>query len=307
MEFARAFIVFITIFIAVGILWVQTGGPERESAREPFIRFQSGTFGNYSIGPPPPIIVAGGVGTTTTYQDDDDLAEFPIVGERSPFRNTVEIVHNSYGPSLFAASEEYVELQASYANTAPVSITGWKVQSPVSKQSVNIPLGTKVFRSGIVNSTETITLEPGERAVIATGRSPVGVSFKLNACTGYLEQFQNFVPTIPTTCPLPRNEIGDSLFAFETLGGDCIDYVERLPQCQMHIAQIPPQLSLACNEFITESLNYTGCVDLHRDDANFDGTEWRVYLGQSNGLWKERRDIITLLDNNNRIVDTYSY
>ena len=53
--------------------------------------------------------------------------------------------------------------------------------------------------------------------------------------------------------------------------------------------------------------NYNGCVDAHKNDADFMGNTWRVYLGRSSSMWRTKNELVKLLDKDGKTVDAFSY
>jgi len=293
------------VLIGLGFLWVLSGGPDRESAKEPYIRFSQISL------PQAPGIPSASVRRATDDEGTDDtedlLSTLPLGGPQSPHKGDIEILHNKRGAQEFAVQEEYIEIRASRRNASAIDISGWKLRSPVTKRTEEIPEVTPLYESGILYDRTPLLLAPGETAIIVTGRSPVGNSFKENVCTGYLEQFQNFSPKLDRKCPLPEDELPETLTNLITYGAECVEYVDTLPRCEMQLTPPPLNTKPECGTFIDENINYTGCVRLHKDDDDFFQDQWRVYLGLHRPLWNDRHDIVTLLDDEGRVVDSYSY
>ena len=86
----------------------------------------------------------------------------------------------------------------------------------------------------------------------------------------------------------------------------CINYVDSLSRCQVVLSP-PVTLSGVCQSFMIKYLNYNGCVDAHRNDADFKGTTWRVYLGRTNSMWRTKYELVKLLDASGKTVDAFSY
>lgn len=242
-------------------------------------------------------------------QAEKEHAEAITYGEQSPYEGLVHISRSSGTRSPFA-KHEYITIEARSGNDVDVLVTGWKLESRVTKAYGFIGKGVSVPVLGSTqNVEEPIWLAPGERAVITTGRSPIGISFKENICSGYLEQYQDFTPSISRSCPTPRNEIEE--VGIERYDDECYDYVRRLPRCKI-ITDIPeedeePELTSSCRLFVEERLTHNGCTNAHRLDRDFDKGVWRVFLGSYAELWREDRDIIRLLDQNGKTVDLISY
>ena len=202
------------------------------------------------------------------------------------------------------SSDEYVVIESPSSNTSEILLTGMTLKSSATGQSYKIDEGATLPYSGAINTKEKIFLPPGGRAYIITGRSPIGASFKLNTCTGYFEQYQDFTPYLPRLCPRPENENFPNLPS--SISDACLDYLEGLPQCEA--VPVPPDsLPRECQVFVSNNLNYTSCVSRHRNDPNFFKPEWRIYLGRSEPIWKTRRELVILSDSSGKTVNSYSY
>ena len=158
------------------------------------------------------------------------------------------------------------------------------------------------YRSGTVNSTSPVVLKPGEKAIILTGRSPVGASFKENICTGYLGQYQTFIPDLNRSCPSPADEISARYSGADKEA--CTTTAENIPRCAVVTSSTAGG---TCGTFLKDNLNYNSCVTSHRNDSTFTLKTWRLYLDRNTELWGKARETITLYDQNGKVVDTFSY
>lgn len=229
----------------------------------------------------------------------------------SPYRGEVVFDSSTDGPEEQLAAAE--TLQIDVANDSqPVDITGWKLVSTAS--TALIPGGTTVPVSGAVNITSDIILQPGDSAIIGSGSSPIGVSFRENECTGYLDQYQSFIPDLDQECP-------DIESAFENRYGsndqnqdvsDCEDFLNSIDQCET-VTRFPvdsdgnQEVAHACQEYALAHDTYNSCVADYRGDPDFAGDIWRVYLGSRAGLWGDDHDTIRLLDASGKTVDVFAY
>jgi len=200
------------------------------------------------------------------------------------------------------AKKEYLII-AIKAGLDSVPITDWKLKNSKGEE-FKIGKGARLVFSSQVNPQEDIVLGKRERAVVITGKSPVGTSFKTNMCTGYFQQFQEFVPSLRESCPFPGNEEN---IKSAGLNDVCLNYIDRLPSCRIPLGQKPLNLNNECLNFIEENVNYNGCVKEHKLDADFYGNTWMIYLSRDNEIWKQQREIITLYDQNGKLVDSVSY
>ena len=199
-------------------------------------------------------------------------------------------------------NKEYIELQASSNNQKLMPITGWVLKNSKNEE-MKIGKGAYFVFSAQINQEIDILLAPGAKVYVNTPRSPIGANFQTNICTGYFEQFQDFIPSLRKDCPHPYKDISPSA----NLKDKCLDYIERLPRCEMPINNIPWDLDDACRKYLSENINYNSCVANHRKDKNFYSNEWRIYLGRGKELWKSRRETITLYDQLGKIIDSISY
>lgn len=200
--------------------------------------------------------------------------------------------------------KEYLELRiSSDSEKDNISITGWTLKNS-RNEKVKIGQGAYLVYSGQVNQENDIALKKDERAYIITGRSPAGASFRNNVCTGYFEQFQDFEPSLRKDCPYPRD---DEKIKNSGLKDGCLDYIDDLSQCFMPVKDIPLNLDDSCRNYISENINYNGCVNNHRTDENFYGKTWMIYLSRDQEFWKEKRETISLYDQNNKLIAETKY
>jgi hypothetical protein len=247
---------------------------------------------------------------------EEDIKQARIRGSASPYENLVEIGYDSWPQGLFR-HEEYVVLRANYSNTIDINVTGWQLESTITGKRARIGTVTNIPRTGLVNPQIALVLPPGGSATVVTGRSPLGTSFRLNKCTGYLEQFQNFRPRLPLNCPTPREEFKEyakvpttSLRSDRDAYDRCEAFVGRLRRCEIYrddLRDVEPSLHRDCRDFVDTYLSYGACLRNHQSDVNFYDDTWRVYLNAEWELWRDKRDIIRLLDEAGRTVDVYMY
>ena len=204
------------------------------------------------------------------------------------------------------SNNEYVTLYVSGDATSTIPITGWQIKSLSSGNSVTIPSGTQLFFSGTTNTESPIILYPRDTVYIITGVSPNGSSFRINKCSGYLSQFQTFIPYISTSCPSPRNENLSSI-PNRIENNACFDYIDSFPSCRTQTENLPNNWSYECKKFIAEKINYSSCIDTHKNDTDFYQKEWRVYLKRSSPIWQNEREKIVLYDTDGKVVDTLKY
>ncbi len=291
MEDLKWFVGFLIFFI---IAWAITGGTLREVA-SPY------------IAPPVPVGGASGKsGVSETTQKTSSLAnDLKAVAEKSgasSVQGLLELSVNRYGS--VSAAEEYVTIRLSASATSRVLLTGMTLKSEASGRTATIGKGAYLPQQGTVNPEESVYLEPGGVAYVVTGRSPVGYSLRVNKCTGYFEQFQNFTPQLPIECPRPKEEPVPP--PPNHLPDACLEYIDGMRRCR--IEPNPPEaLGEICRRFIRESFSYPRCVAAHKSDPDFYKNEWHLYLSHDLPLWKSTREVITLFDTAGKPVDTVTY
>jgi hypothetical protein len=293
MDAKKELIGFIFIFIIIGIVWFFTGGPERITKESPFVvppgPVQEARFG---------ILKGEGVGLRDGKERVDE-AEATI--PTADFIEELSLAVSSSAVKKADPNEEYVEINFPKTALGKALLTGLRLEG-VRGLDIAIGKGVYLIMPATLNTEQAIFLEPGDKAIITTGQSPVGYSFRLNKCTGYFEQFQDFTPRLPKECPYPRDEDLP-----QGLEDACLDYIDRLPRCEIHDDPIPDYLSVPCRRYISREINYKTCVDIHKNDSDFYKNEWRVYLGRDEDLWKTKRETIRLLGKDDVVIDSVSY
>lgn len=224
---------------------------------------------------------------------------------QSPYFGLVTVSRGNAGAS--SEQTEYVTLQVSTRLDETISISGWNLYSEITGVSVFIPQVDELPILGNSPLLEPLRVEGGETIYVLTGSSPLGSSFRLNSCSGFLTQSNTYTPNIYSQCPDPINEM--ELKTVSNPNGftrDCIDFVDRIPLCRSNTTDIPRDFSQACALFILD-INYNSCVEDNRYSTSFYKNEWRVYLRRGDEIWNNREEIIVLYDNNGKVVDTLSY
>ena len=197
--------------------------------------------------------------------------------------------------------KEYIEIHVVQSNLSSVDITNWKLVNSKGEEAL-IGKSTALPVGGKVNTTTSTNVSGNDILIVSTGHSPVGYSFRLNSCTGYFEQFQDFVPPIITQCP---NASYDP--SFQALENDCKMFAYTIPQCTTNVKPFPSGISAGCKSFIISKASYNGCVATNKNNADFNKPEWRIFLNRDSELWNNTKDTVTLLDDRGDVVDSYSY
>jgi len=279
------------IIVVLWFVWFFTGGPQSERA-------QGGPF----LKPPAPLDTGETYGELPSLERSGNDGSQKGGAGTSLFKDEVRIgaVENA---TFSNPQTEYIELQAPAGNKGLVYISDWTLKNSSGKEA-RIGKAAKLLRAGTANTETPFFLAPGEKAIISTGRSPVGTSFQVNKCSGYLEQFQNFSPPLTGDCPSAATDIYTSSRGLEQA---CGNYVATLPRCEAYTGTIPYGLSAACVSYIQTEINYNGCVETHKNDFDFYRPEWRIYLGRTVDLWENAGDLVRLYDHAGDLVDSKAY
>lgn len=320
----KELVVFIIFIIALGVIWSMTGGPDRAISREGwFLSPQFNSEGSRSSGLPYVELTT----TPTTVTNTTDEVDRPAHQERSGsawdfltrFRAGTGDIEEEVSPhsgsvtlSVGSArssdpNSEYIIIRTDRNLSAPVTISGWRLESTATGLGATIGQGAPLPFVGQINTEFPISLGANITAYVTTGRSPIGTSFRTNMCTGYIQQFQSFSPRLSTSCPRPMDELYNSAGINFVPNEECVRFVERIPRCTFTQTQIPGNVGSQCQTFILETLTYNGCMNNHRNKADFYGNEWRIYLARDQALWRSSTERIRLLDENGKVVDAVTY
>ena len=311
---------FVGIFVFIFLIWIATGGPLHPiSFTGPTLSLPGALGGGSYLSLPHTSL--GGSGSNVSLpgsshgesvSNNYSGSSLPVFvgggvfGTASMYRSIVSMSHFVSGASSVDPKNEYIEISVSPDASVPVDISGWSLSSDATGVSATIPKGTEVPTSGVVNAAQDIILAPGDHAILISGQSPIGASFRENKCIGYYSTFQKFSPSLPQNCPVPSSELASSYGSNYIRDAACIDYVNMLSRCQA-VFTPPVGASSACQNFVVRYLNYNGCVTAHQNDADFAGTTWHVYLGRTNSMWRTQHELVKLIDTKGNTVDAFSY
>jgi|SRR5581483_5350423 len=240
---------------------------------------------------------------TTQTQQSTQNQVVRLSSALSPYHGIISL---SYPAQSNDPNQEYISIRnTNYGSAAkPILVTGWKIQD-ANGTVVTIPKASYLYFTNSENTADPVYLSPNDTLYLITGTSPINASFKLNKCSGYLDQFNTFIPYVPQDCPLARNEDLSKIPTYAT-NDACFDYINSYPACKTQTDILPNSWSVECRNFIT-NLNYQSCVDTHKKDSDFYENSWRVYLNRSDHIWKSSHEDIILYDNNGKVVDEVKY
>ncbi|MEK7587061.1 MAG: hypothetical protein AAB453_04295 [Patescibacteria group bacterium] len=336
----------LAVVAGMWVVWALSGGPDRASTGvRPFIEppppigsgrtygpafkfFALPNFGDdYFIG-------GGKVSVIKSFEPDEldennESASEPPVGNNSIYFEQVKI-HQGNARYEYQPGKEFITLQANYRdrNSAPINLSGWYLKNgkdqrftvPNYPRNKNAVAGISDFVAIPLVGNAPIILPDSGEVVVTTGKVysgnslPINDNFRVNKCSGYLEDLKNynFYPALNTRCPNPEDEPG-----VNALDRECRDFVESYSSCRTpefkkvdgdnYVDGRQIDLSRQCRDFMDERFNYNTCITRHSGDEDFFEDEWRVFLGRRWELWAEEDEVITLYDNFGKLVDELKY
>lgn len=232
-------------------------------------------------------------------------AEKKSTGPEISFYNRWVKISSPSGVAEIYPEKEYIEINAVQPNMSGTDSTYWTLQNSRGEAA---PLGlvSTLPLLGKVNATGPLNIKAKDHLIVSTGRSPIGVSFQLNICMPYLEQFQDFLPPLSGDCP-GVYDIENDTEAYESLDKSCRTFIRGIPQCTANTRPFPADMTASCKTFIESKMNYNNCVASYKNDRNFYLPEWRIFLGKDKEFWGNTGDTITLFDNKGKLVDVLKY
>jgi len=200
------------------------------------------------------------------------------------------------------SESEYILLYyADYQSKNPIVVSGWSLENTQGKRYM---IGNAA-RIPLVDASETTAaLLPSTQAYIHTGASPLGIGFRENACTGYLNENNRFIPSLSGGCP------SIDVSKLVQYNDRCLSFLQQnAGSCRMPVIAGNATVGIGddCSDFIAKNLNYRGCVDNFRSATDFYRNTWHFYFNRPEKLWRSLHDVIILRDSQGLIVDTYQY
>ena len=319
MSAGRDLLLFILFLIALGIAWFLTGGASRPLAHAGWFLNPPAPLGNgqgYNIPTVPvPTVGTSTTGTRAVPSPTQSIWNYFFnyrVGLGSAVGGTPDSPYAPYVSFSIAGArnsdpeQQYVVLRTSSQLNGALTVTGWTLEDAQTGIKAVIGNAAQIPALGGMNSATPVSIGPSATAYIVTGTSPEGVSFRVNKCTGYFNQFQTFAPPLSMRCPTPQDEM---LQHPELTAGNttCQDYVRTIPRCTLTLTAIPGNIGGLCQSFIQNTLSYNGCITAHQADPDFYDNAWYLYLGRNQALWNSSHDDIRLLDENGKLIAEVNY
>lgn len=228
-------------------------------------------------------------------------AEGPKIDPRRlPEGFTLEDVSRYARAIDLSVGRSLITLRAVFSGPSAIDVTGWTLKSMRRGTTLIVPQAVNIYDPSGLAQEGDILLRAGELLKIHAGQSAIGINFRLNKCTGYLENFNDFSPSLPKSCPNPEGD-----FDLSKVSGACQDYIRSLSYCSLPKGYPNvPAWDYSCENYIDE-INFSGCYRRHRFDSDFLSKEWWAWSRQS--FTDPNHDTILLLDKEGKLVDGYAY
>ncbi len=314
----------IAILSIVFFAWVSQGGPKQfEAEKNATSTWRKVTTNTSSH-------------TTNTASNTNTKKVSDTSIKDSPYAGKVKISSKGNAVSERWADNEYIIIQN--VSKESVTISAWYLKNGRDQRgfannfnlltlgvsdNVVIPTGVRTLWSATAHRQEPIVLAPREKAIITSGKitkkaSFLGLSFRVNKCSGYINEYPGYSlqPKISNQCPRPNTEAG-----LDLLEDSCYTFVKKLRSCHTPVYREEMQksgelrqyldgtygLSRVCREYVQNHFNYQQCVLTHVQDADFYQGEWRIYLNRDAQMWDSGRERIALYDAQGKLVDELKY
>ena len=196
-----------------------------------------------------------------------------------------------------------ITLRTNLKEGETVNIDDWEIEGNDGK--ISIPEAVNYYEIPSLNKSGPIILEPGHYIIIYVGEeSPISKNFRLNKCTGYLNDRGEFEWQLPNECPLP--EKGD----YKHLSGECQNYIRSLNRCELPDPNVTNSFigeeGNECRAFVNSFFNVKNCYEYYEDQGNLLKNEWRVWINYQN-VFDKNHDWLKLLNKEGKIIDEYTY
>lgn len=194
-------------------------------------------------------------------------------------------------------SAQQITLYAYVQGAATVDVTGWSIKT--NRGGTYIPQAVNLYDPSGLTAASDIRLDSSDYLNLYANSSPTNM--RVNKCSGYLNQVNQFNPPFPSQCPYAnRSEIS-------SFSGQCQNYILSIGVCGMPNMASPsiPRNDYSCDTYLQNHFSYKSCFDDHLKDQDFLSNEWRVWMGSS--PLDPYHDNVELLDNNGLLVDVYAY
>jgi len=197
-----------------------------------------------------------------------------------------------------------------------VIMNNWKIKT--SSEIMKMPKAIEYYVPPSGGPEYDIILKPGNHSIkIYASVSAIGKNFRENKCSGYLTNGINFTPRIGGQCAsISKNE-------YRHLSGSCrnlLDSYNNSCRNPLNEARLNFPPDSYCNGLLDKSycysdysdcrdffdqFNYSACYDRTKDQADFLGDEWHLWIGKN--ILSPTHDEVYIYDENYKLVAEYIY
>jgi len=221
----------------------------------------------------------------------------------SPYFQKVRI--SSAFASNYSGYPSQFNLYGYLSNSEKINITGWRIKT--NHGEFIIPQAVNIYDFSGFSFEQDIIISGSANINIYSNRSPINLNFRLNKCTGYLQNNYEFNPALPRNCPLVnRSEV-------VYLSGQCQNYIFSLGSCEASSINFSNSLAgtdegNACRQFLS-AINQNTCYQKHHWETDFLLNEWRIWMNWTNlnNILDSQHDTVQLFDTQGLLVDQYIY
>jgi hypothetical protein len=217
----------------------------------------------------------------------------------SPYYGKVEI--DEVQPEEDNFEQDYLVLRSD--DREIINISGWTIKNK-NNESFTIPRAAEKFNGSAAGSQKIdIILNDGDEVIVSARANTVQGNFRVNKCSGYLGETNDFNPELDIDCP----ETSESQYSY--LKKTCREYIDDLNQCEIpdYSKNFDVAADSQCTAFLNDNFNYSQCFKKYGQDVDFLTDEWRLFMGKTKDFFDDYEDKITLTDSNGLLVDEYSY
>ncbi len=180
---------YLGLLVMLFILWVSTGGPTRPISFSGAYITPITDVGETQSGYGPQVKLGGTLSVGNASATVGEKPAAPTITYTSSYAGLVSMRHTATRAQGTSVKEGYVQIYVSSGAGKDVDVTGWKI-SDTAGATATIPNGILVMHIGAKNKLQDVLLRPGDVASLSNETSPVGSSFEVNRCAGYLSSTQ---------------------------------------------------------------------------------------------------------------------
>ncbi len=222
------------------------------------------------------------------------------VAQLSPYYN--KIIISSVSKDFSKRTINQITIRTNSFLKEKANITGWHIKNNKGV-SIYMPKAVSNFNLRGAWFESDLVLAPNNYVYVYNSQSPIGRNFRLNKCTGYLNNYYKFMPNLPNSCPrIDRGEI-------ISFSGKCQNILTSLGSCKeiknSDWNTLVGDEEANCRAYVS-NFNYGGCYSAYYADRDFLSKEWRVWLN-TNISFDMAHDRLLLFDNNGLLVNEKIY